>query len=119
MAMNRGEIWLINLDPPYGKEMGKRRPAVILNNDGMRGSLDFRIVAPITSWKNHFENLSFFVKIEPNSTNSLNNISGVNVLQLRSIDTKRFMRKLGQLKTEELEEIENALYIVLKLPFRR
>ena len=27
--MNRGEIWLVNLDPTIGAEMNKTRPALI------------------------------------------------------------------------------------------
>jgi len=30
--MRRGEIWLFNSDPTVGDEIGKTRPAIIVNN---------------------------------------------------------------------------------------
>ena len=32
--MRRGEIWTVDLDPARGSESAKRRPAVIVSNDG-------------------------------------------------------------------------------------
>ncbi len=29
----QGEIWLINFDPKHGSEIGKERPAVVVNTD--------------------------------------------------------------------------------------
>ncbi len=43
--MKRGEIWLINLDPTIGAEIAKKRPALIINEDGV-GRLPLRIIAP-------------------------------------------------------------------------
>jgi len=34
--MNKGEIWLINLDPTIGAEIKRTRPAVIVNEDAIR-----------------------------------------------------------------------------------
>ena len=31
--MNRGEIWLVDLDPTIGAEMNKTRPALIMSDD--------------------------------------------------------------------------------------
>ena len=33
--MQRGEIWLINLDPTIGAEIKKTRPAVIVSDDAI------------------------------------------------------------------------------------
>ena len=51
--MQRGEIWLINLDPTIGAEIRKTRPAVIVNDDEM-GILPLRVIVPITEWKEQF-----------------------------------------------------------------
>ncbi|MGD0395031.1 MAG: type II toxin-antitoxin system PemK/MazF family toxin, partial [Acidimicrobiales bacterium] len=36
--MRRGEIRLVDLDPVRGTEADKRRPAVIVSNDGANGA---------------------------------------------------------------------------------
>lgn len=117
MSMNRGDVWLIDLNPTKGKELRDPHPAVIINNDNIR-ELDLRIIVPITTWKNHFRDKSFLVKINANSRNGLNHGSAANVLQLRSVSTERFINYKGSLTDNQIEKIEDAIFIVLKLPFR-
>lgn len=52
--MNRGEIWLVNLDPTLGAEIRKTRPVIVVNSDSI-GALPIRLVAPITELKGHFQ----------------------------------------------------------------
>jgi len=33
--MNRGEIWLVQLNPSVGSEIGKTRPVVIVSNNAI------------------------------------------------------------------------------------
>ena len=51
--MNRGEIWLVNLDPTIGAEMNKTCPALIMS-DNRLGKLPLKVVVPITGWKEHY-----------------------------------------------------------------
>ncbi len=53
MNMNQNEIWLIEFSPNKGDEMGKTRPAIIINDDKV-GKLNLRTVVPITDWKERF-----------------------------------------------------------------
>ncbi|MBI2351251.1 MAG: type II toxin-antitoxin system PemK/MazF family toxin [Deltaproteobacteria bacterium] len=41
--MQRGEIWLINLDPTIGSEIRKTRPAVIVKANGHLAGLSPKI----------------------------------------------------------------------------
>ena len=34
MGINRGEIWLVHLDPTIGAEIRKTRPVVVVNSNG-------------------------------------------------------------------------------------
>jgi len=43
--MQRGDVWLINLDPTLGSEIRKTRPAVIVN-DGAIGILPLKVIVP-------------------------------------------------------------------------
>ena len=45
----RGEIWLVSLDPTLGTEIGKTRPAVIISNNRNNEYARTITVIPITS----------------------------------------------------------------------
>jgi mRNA interferase MazF len=114
--MNRGEVWIVDLTPSYGNEMRDPHPAVIINDDSIR-ELNLRVIVPITSWKNRFKGKSVLIKINPNPQNGLSNKSAVNVLQIRSVDAKRFKTRLGKVTDIQMERIEEGICIILKLPF--
>jgi mRNA interferase MazF len=92
--MDRGEIWLINLDPTIGAEIKKSRPAVIVNVDEV-GVLPLRIIVPITSWKSHYSKAPWLVKIEPTKQNGLEKISAGDAFQIRSLSSERFTYGIG------------------------
>ncbi|MCL6099146.1 MAG: type II toxin-antitoxin system PemK/MazF family toxin, partial [Bacteroidetes bacterium] len=49
---NRGEIWMINLNPAKGREQSGIRPALIISDDFFNNSAaELVIVLPITSKK--------------------------------------------------------------------
>jgi mRNA-degrading endonuclease toxin of MazEF toxin-antitoxin module len=54
--MNRGEIWLVSLDPTVGAEIKKIRPAVIVNDDNI-GILPLKVIVPITEWNATYASL--------------------------------------------------------------
>ena len=113
MNMKRGEIWLVNLDPVLGAEIRKTRPVVIVNSDAI-GILPIRLIAPITEWKDYFAGNVWHVKLEPNPTNGLTKPSVVDTLQLRGIDTSRFIRKLGEVSPQMIRTIVIAIASVIQ-----
>ncbi len=113
MNMKRGEIWLVNLDPVLGAEIRKTRPVVIVNSDAI-GILPIRLIAPITEWKDYFSGNVWHVKLEPNATNGLTKPSVVDTLQLRGIDTSRFVRKLGEVSPQMMRTIVIAIASVIQ-----
>ena len=114
--MKQGEIWLINLDPTVGAEIKKTRPAIIVNDNSL-GKLPLKVIVPITDWKGRYEIAPWMIKIEPNITNGLNKNSSADCFQVRSVSQKRFMRKLGKVSDEILDEIKIGLSKVLSLGF--
>jgi mRNA interferase MazF len=94
-APQRGEIWLVNFDPTIGAEIKKTRPAVVISSDAV-GRLPIKLVAPVTDWKDYFINNIWHVRIAPDSSNGLSKISAVDTLQLRGMDQRRFIKKLGE-----------------------
>lgn len=111
----RGEVWLVSLDPTVGSELKKTRPAVVISSDAV-GRLPIKVVAPITDWKDHYARNIWHVYIEPDSTNGLAKTSAVDVLQLRGLDYRRFIRKLGDVSSTMLEDICVAVCSIIEYP---
>jgi mRNA interferase MazF len=109
----RGEVWLVNFDPTLGTEIRKIRPAVIISSNNI-GVLPIKLVAPITDWKDWYVGNLWHVKLNPNADNGLSKDSSVDTLQLRGVDTQRFIRKLGSLSPDEMNSIVIAIVTVIE-----
>ena len=114
VAPRRGEIWLVNFDPTIGTEIRKTRPAVVISSDAV-GSLpielrrsDRRLEGTFCPKHWHFRSVA------PTSGNSLHKISAVDVLQLRGINTQRFVRRLGIVGEQEMESVVLATTAVIE-----
>ena len=112
ISPKRGEIWLVDLNPTRGQEIQKTRPVVIISAK-IFSPLPLRIVIPITSWQEKFSDRLFMVKIEASPENQLGRDSAGNVLQVRSISTERFVKQLGQVSDEVLQELLAGLIICI------
>jgi mRNA interferase MazF len=112
--MPRGQIWLYDSNPNVGDEIGKIRPAIIVNNDEI-GVLRLKIVVPITGWNNTFVDVPWLVKIEPDIDNGLSQTSAADTFQVRSISQQRLIKQIGLLPATAMAEISQALAMVLSI----
>jgi mRNA interferase MazF len=110
--MLRGEVWLINLDPALGAEIRKTRPAVIVNDDAI-GILPLRVIVPLTDWKERYAMAPWLVRVDPDQHNGLDKTSAADAFQIRSVSQARFVRRLGKVSAESLEEIIQAIQVVI------
>lgn len=109
----RGEIWLIRFDPSVGDEIKKERPAVVLSSTRL-SRLKLRIVVPFTGWSPEFANYPWHYKIEANSRTGLSKASSADALQIKSASVLRFVRKLGSLPENDLDEIVQAATMLIE-----
>jgi len=110
--MRQGEVWLVDFAPKIGQEIGKVRPAIIVNHDAV-GVLKLKIVVPVTdSLKNPKE---WLIPVVPNPSNGLFKPSVVDCFQVKSISEQRFIRKVGVLTTKEANAVKIGLIKVLGL----
>lgn len=112
--MRRGEVWRINLDPTIGAEIRKTRPVIIVNDDDI-GILPLKIVVPLTDWKDRYADAVWMTKIEPNVANGLSKALAADAFQVRSVSQERFVNRLGLVNANELDEITEALSVVLSI----
>lgn len=110
-APKRGEIWIVNFDPTVGSEIKKTRPAVILqNNIGNRFS-SVTIVAALSS---HFDDTLYPTEVLVEAgAGGLKDVSVVLLNQVRTIDKRRLAKKIGRLRPETMQKIDQALQISL------
>ncbi len=109
----RGEVWQVNFDPTVGTEIQKKRPAVVISSDAI-GRLPIKLVAPITGWQPHFAVDVWHVRIDPLPSNGLTKPSAADVLQVRGVDTQRFINRIGTVSADVLEEIVTSLALVVE-----
>lgn len=115
--MIRGEIRLVNLDPVIGAEANKRRPAVLVSNDGANATASrlgrgVVTVVPITS--NAARVYPFQVKLTAKST-GLRTDSKAQAEQVRSVAVQRIGPRVGRVPADVMEKIDEALRLHLAL----
>jgi mRNA interferase MazF len=111
--MQRGEIWLVNLDPTVGSEIQKTRPAVIVSSD-LVGILPLKVVVPLTDWKDRYSKATWMVRIDPDNQNGLSKSSAADGLQIRSISVQRLVKRVGALSPLQVAQIIQAVVNVLQ-----
>ena len=110
---SRGDVWLVDFDPTIGSEINKKRPAVVVNSDAL-GILPVVVVVPLTDWKERYTKNLWHIKIINDNVNGLDKVSAVDVLQIRSVSTKRLAKKLGRTSSTIMEEIVAAIAAVIE-----
>ena len=113
IVARRGEVWRVNLDPTIGAEIQKTRPVIVVSSDAV-GILPIKLVAPVTDWKDRYAHSSWHVRIDPDAANGLTKSSAVDTLQLRGVDTSRFVKQLGRISADKIEEIAAAIAAVVE-----
>jgi len=111
--MQRGEVWLVNLDPTIGSEIQKTRPAVIISSD-LVGILPLKVIVPFTEWKDRYSQAPWMVKIDPDEQNGLSKSSAADALQIRSVSEQRLVKKLGALSSLQIATIVQSVMTVLQ-----
>ena len=111
----RGEIWSVQFDPSVGAEIRKVRPAIVVNRDSV-GRLPLRIIVPLTDWQSLFAKLPWFVMIPQSAANGLAKDSGADAFQVKSVSENRFVRRIGRVSDQQLEEIAAAIALCVGAP---
>ena len=111
--MRQYEVWLADLDPSFGTEAGKTRPVVIIQSDLFNGKHSSTIVCPITSKvKPKMSVIAIHLK---KGDAGLNVDSDIMVDQIRAINNKRFIKKIGALSANHQQDLIKNLKIVLDI----
>jgi len=101
MAMNRFDVYLVNLDPTVGSEIQKTRPCLIISPDEMNDNIRTVIIAPMTSARKDYPtrvSCTFRKK------------QGQIVLdQIRTIHKERLIKRLGTIDSKTQLDVISVL----------
>ena len=101
MAINRFEVYHINLDPKVGSKIEKTRPCLVISPDEMNHYIKTVIVAPMTT------------KGRPYPTRVKCQFKGregqIALDQIRTVGNHRLIRKLGRIEKRTADEVLTIL----------
>jgi mRNA interferase MazF len=105
----RGEVYLVTFDPTVGSEIQRTRPALIIQNDITNRHSPITIVAAINS--------QFTEPLYPTEVlitppeGGLTTASVALLNQIRSIDRRRLVRRLGRVSAATMERVNRAIQL--------
>ena len=111
--IKRGDVWLADLNPRLGTEAGKRRPVVVIQTDLLNDAHPSTIICHITT---NITPGSEILRVHLSAGEAgLEKSSDIMIDQIRAIDNKRILKKLGSIKRVSKEKLNENLGFVLDL----
>jgi mRNA interferase MazF len=109
MKIKQFDIWIADLNPTQGSEPGKVRTVVIIQTDLLNNHHPSTIICPIsTNVIMGLEILRVHLR-----KNQLEKKSDILVDQIRAIDNKRFLKKVGTLNNSQAEKLIENIKTIL------
>jgi mRNA interferase MazF len=114
MQIKQFEVWIADLNPQLGTETGKTRPVLIVQTNLLNQiPHPSTIICPITTnVQPDAEILRVHLK---KGTDNLNENCDVMIDQIRAIDNKRLIKKIGILPTNLIPKVKENIGIIIDL----
>ena len=98
MKIERYGIYLAELNPTRGAEIGKTRPLLVISDDDMNAALQTIVVCPLTTsihpgWRSRIQFISAGKRAE------------IAVDQIRTISKDRLLKKIDEVKPFKAKEL--------------
>lgn len=114
MQINQYEIWIADLNPQIGTEPGKTRPVLIIQTNLLNKiPHPSTIVCPITTNVQSDADI-LRVHLKKGMANLQENCD-IMIDQIRAIDNKRLVKKVGVLPTDLVEKIKENIAIIFDI----
>ena len=113
MKIKQYEVWIADLNPRFGTETGKTRPVVILQTDLLNKFHPSTIICPITT---NIKSEAVILRVHlKKGVAKLKENCDIMIDQIRAIDNKRLIKKIGELPSEIINLIKGNITIMLDL----
>ena len=116
MTVKQYEIWIADLNPQIGTEPGKTRPVLVLQTN-LLNQVDHpsTIICPITT---NVKRESEILRIHMNKgVADVKENCDIMIDQIRAIDNKRLIKKVGKLPEDLIRKVAENIKIVLDLDY--
>lgn len=113
MKITRFDVWIADLNPRFGTEPGKTRPVLIVQTDLLNIVHSSTLICPITTnLKLDAQTLRVYIE---KGVGGLDQDCQVLIDQLRAIDNKRLIKKIGRIPRKISQLVTENIKIVLEL----
>src|SRR5437588_4479558 len=106
--MIRGEVWQVRIPYAPGHAQAGERPAIIVQDDPFIASLPTVLIVPFTSTL-IAARFGGTLVVQPDAQNGLSVPSVALVFQMRALDQRDCLRRLGVLDVQAFERILSLL----------
>jgi len=114
MQIKQFEIWIADLNPQIGTEPGKTRPVVVVQTNLLNKiPHPSTIVCPITTNINKDSDI-LRIHLKKGIAN-LNQDCDIMIDQIRAIDNKRLLNKVGDLPSDLISLVKENIMIVIDI----
>jgi len=114
MSVKQYEIWIADLNPQIGTEAGKTRPVLVVQTN-LLNKLPHpsTVICPITT--NVKKDVDILrVHLKKGMANLLQDCD-IMIDQIRAIDNKRLLNKIGELPKNRVDKVKENMKIVIDL----
>ena len=116
MEIVRGDIVYVDLEPRRGSETGKKRPCLVVQNDVNNKYAPTTIIVVITSRRRFKKQKKYPTHVWiDQGQGGLDVDSIIQCEQIRTVDKKRIIKKIGYLDETDIKKVEEAIMIILSL----
>jgi len=114
MLIKQFEIWIADLSPQIGTEPGKTRPVIVIQSNLLNKiPHPSTIVCPITT---NVEKEADILRVHlKKGMANLHESCDIVIDQLRAIDNKRLIKKVGDLPADLIDKVKENILIILDL----
>ena len=109
---NKFDIILVDLNPIKWSEQSWIRPCIIIQNDNANKFAKTFVIAIISSVIKEYPHTLI---VSPSNINWLKDISRIDLLQIRTLDELRIIKKLWSLDEKHKLELNNKLEVAFDL----
>ena len=111
MEIKKWNIYLADLNPRFGTEPGKTRPVIVVQTDLLNDYHPSTIVCPLTT---HIHPQANILRVHLRKGEAgLMEKSDIMVDQLRAIDNRRFIKRLGMIGRTSQKKLAENIQIIL------
>lgn len=113
MKIKQYEVWIADLNPKFGTETGKTRPVLVVQSNLLNNIHPSTLICPITT---NIQPESEILRIHlKKGMANLDEDCDIMVDQLRAIDNRRLIKKIGSIPENKTNDLRENLLSILDL----